>query len=250
MRALSALTLALLFTPVTLTSPPALAQETPLVIALPEGQSVLNISATEQQEVKQDLLIASLRIEFENESPATVQDKINEIMAGALKEAEKYSDVKTATQSYNIYSYDQNRNNKNLPPKTIWKGSQSLQIKSTNADDVLKLAGKLQDMGLVTNGLSYTLSPALAARVQDEMMEDALAKLQTRADRAAKALGKTKATLREVHVQGQSHFGGGAPIMRSMAMDESAMMAKSAPVASAGETMLTLDVSATVLLSQ
>ena len=78
-------------------------------------------------------------------------------------------------------------------------------------------------------------------------MEDALDQLQTRANRAAKALGKTTAELKEVTVQGQNIPYAKTSFRNTMAMDvaESAM---AAPVAEAGESTLTLTVSARALL--
>ena len=80
------------------------------------------------------------------------------------------------------------------------------------------------------------------------MLEAALEKLQSRAERAAAALGKKKAELKEINTQGnyrphQPVYARGAPMME-MAMDS----AMAAPVASPGETTITMNVSAKALL--
>lgn len=219
------------------------AQDSPNVLTLPGGEVLLHISATESLDVSQDLLISTLRYEAEGQAPGTLQDEVNKAMKKALDMAAREKDVKAKTLQYNIH--------KTTIPRTkaqIWRASQGLEIRSENAASLLDLTGKLQALGFLSNGLRYTLSPQRAADIQDSMMEGALEKLQARATRAAKALGKGSATLIEVQVAG-----GGLPAPVSMYkgnyMAMSAMRTEAAPpVASAGETTLNLTVSAKALL--
>lgn len=220
------------------------AQEEPNVLTLPAGEALLHISATEQQDVAQDLLVSTLRIEVEDADSSVVQDKINKAMKAALDEVAKAEDVKAQTLQYNIY--------KTTVPRTkeqVWRGSQSIEVKSTNAESVLRVTDTLQDLQFLSNGLNYTLSPAKAADIQDSMMEAALEKLQARADRAAKALGKSSATLVEVNVSG-GHLPSPVSMYRGVHMEMAAMKSADVapPVASAGETTLDLTVSAKALL--
>jgi len=228
-------------------SSPAFAQIEDPIFKLDEDESLLHISATERREVDQDLLIANLRIEAEDTDNKAVQNTINTAMAKALDKAKKFKNVKAITRSYNVHQYDKNGGRKNLPRRMVWKGSQSVQLKSKNAEELLELAGEIQGAGFVMGGLSYTLSPEVAAKVQDEMLEAALEKLQNRAQRAAKALGKSKAELKEINTQGQ--YNPQPVYARNMAMMEMAGDAKmAAPVASPGETTLNMTVSAKALL--
>ena len=228
-------------------SSPAIAETQDPVFLLGQDESLLHISATEQREVDQDLLIATLRIEAEDTDNKKVQNDVNTAMAKALDLAKGYEDVKAITRGYNVHQYDINGGKKNLPPRMVWKGQQSLTLKSKNAEQVLELAGKIQAAGFLMNGLSYTLSPALAAQIQDEMLEAALEKLTARAQRAATALGKSSAELKEINTQG--HYNPPQPVyarMESMSMAADSKMA--APVASPGETTLNMTVNAKALL--
>ncbi len=238
----------LFFTFLLMAPAPVFAQIEDPIFKLQQDESLLHITATETREVDQDLLIANLRIEVEDESNKTVQNDINTGMAKALDLAKKYKDVKAITRSYNVHQYDKNGGRKNMPRRMVWKGQQSVQLKSKNAEELLELAGKIQEAGFLMGGLSYTLSPEVAAQVQDEMLEAALEKLQSRAERAATALGKKKAELKEINTQGnyvphQPVYARGAPMME-MAMDSK----MAAPVASPGETTITMNVSAKALL--
>jgi len=219
------------------------------VFELDEDASLLHISATETREVDQDLLIANLRIEAENRDNKEVQNEINKAMTEALDLAKKYGDVKAITRGYNVHQYDKNGGKRDRPRNMVWKGSQNIQLKSTNSEDLLELAGKIQGAGFLMNGLQYTLSPEVAAQIQDELLEAALEKLSSRAKRAAKAMGKSNAELKEINTQGnynpvQPVYHRGVAKMEMMAA--SADMA--APVASPGETTITLNVNAKALL--
>jgi predicted secreted protein len=202
---------------------------------------ILNISATERQDVAQDLLVATLSYSATGSDSRAIQSEINSTMAKALEAIKKVDTVKVETGSYQVYE--------TTVPRTlekIWQGSQLLTLKSKNADDLLALTGALQDMKLTMNGLNYTLDPKVAVKVQDDLMEAALKQLQTRADRAAKALKKSTAELREVQTQGMDVPY--APMMQNFSRMEVAQDQVAPPVAAAGETTITLTVSARAIL--
>lgn len=222
---------------------PAMAQTEDTILSLPDGQVILSISATERREVEQDLLVASLSYNATNSDSRALQNEINTAMKKAVDLAKKSKEVKVNTGSYQVYEMHDPRTKEKK-----WQGAQSLTIKSKDADVVLELAGKIQEMGLNMNGLSYMLSPETAVEVQDSLMEAALKQLQNRADRAAKALDKSTAELRDVNVQG-----GGVPhqpmyARGAMISDAMEGMAMAAPVAEAGESTITLTVSARAIL--
>jgi predicted secreted protein len=226
---------------------PASAQDYEGLLKLPEGATLMNVSATERTEVKQDLLTATLRYEFEDANTTDVQNKINETMASALNEAKKVSTISASTLGYSIYQYDLNQGKANLAPRIVWRGEQSMQIKSTDNEAVLKLAGELQKMGLLMNGLGFSVSTTLRDETQSALLEKALARLTAKAERAGKALGKTKIEMLQVTVgQDGGHYAAQPMMMRSMEMDGGAKMA--APVAEAGESEITLSVDAVALL--
>ncbi|MBU0799814.1 MAG: SIMPL domain-containing protein [Alphaproteobacteria bacterium] len=226
------------------------------ILDLPAGQTVINLSTSERVEVDQDLLVAVLRIEAENKDPRALQNEINTLMKKAVDAAKATPDVKVTTQQYYVYPHDP-APPQPLPGKTevqkeerIWRGNQSLEVKSTKADDLLALVGKMQDMGLVMNGLAYTLSPDKAESTRDGLMEAALEKLTAKATRAAKALGKTEANLLEVNVDAGGYYPQ-PMMMNAMADMGGARMEKmAAPVAAPGQTEITMTVSARALLKQ
>lgn len=221
------------------------------IFDLPAGHMVINLSAIERVEVDQDLLVARLRYEGENKDATALQNEINAMMKKAVDLAKADAAIKVTTQQYYVYPVDPPQPHEGKTPATPeerkWRGSQELELKSEKAENLLELTAKLQDMGLATSGLSYTLSPDKAQDTQENLMEAALEKLNQKAQRAAKALGKSGADLLEINVDSGGYYP--QPVMmHAMAMDSGAMGKRAAPVAAPGQTEITMTVSAKALL--
>ncbi|MCB1721830.1 MAG: SIMPL domain-containing protein [Rhodospirillales bacterium] len=210
---------------------------------IPDGHLMMNFSATERRDVEQDLLVTTLSYSATNRDVSTLQNEVNSTMKKVLERVKREKKIEAQTGAYQVYETSDPRTKERL-----WRGSQNITLKSRNADDLLALSGDLQDMKLATHGLSYTLDPETAASVKDSLMEAALIKLQQRADRAAKALGKSSASLREVTVVNEdASYSNPQMYERSMVAEDDAMD-MAAPVAQAGETTISLSVNATAVL--
>lgn len=218
-----------------LVSAPAQAQQIQL---LPEGQTLLALSVTERMHVAQDTLHASLRIEAKESNAKALQDKINKAMDKAVKTAKAVSDVKTSTGYYSVYQQGTGPDGRQ---NIQWHGSQTIDLESKNAEALLTLAGNLQEMGFAMNNLSYQLSTEKADEARDSMMETAIKRATVKAERAAKALGKSDVDIALVNVDANTSIGQPMMMMkaRGMAMDS---MEMAAPTAEAGESEVTLTV--------
>ena len=220
----------------------------------PEGTTLINLSATEKRTMPQDLLMASLRIEVDDKNdPAAVQKKINEAMKKALELSKKETSFKVSTGAYSVYKYENpvivNAKTGEQKSEPVWRGSQTIDIESKDSTKLLEVVGKIQGLGFAMNNLAYTLSPEVAEKVRDELMVEALKKLSAKADIVAKTLGKSKADLIDVNVD---TGGPVAPMYKAMMARGEAMAmaadAMPAPVAEAGETDVSLTVSARALI--
>jgi predicted secreted protein len=205
---------------------------------LPEGQTLITLTVTERTRVGQDTLTADLRIEVDDRDPAVVQNRINTVMAEALELTRNNNGVSVATGYYGIYQF--NRNPSGNRADEMWRGSQNITLESRDSAKVLELAGQLQAKGFLMNQLSYSLSTEQADEVRDSLMEAALVRAQQKAERAARALGKSSVELASVDIDAQSSGYYPPVMMRAMAADASTEMA--APVADAGEAEVTLTV--------
>lgn len=215
----------------------------------------VTLSASDQKKVTQDLLVASLRVEVDNKDSRKVQDDINKAMKAAVDMVKAEPAIKVSTGSYYVYNYDpqpaplKSLTSEDAKKRMVWKGSQTIDLKSKDAQKILDMLAKLQDMGFVMNGLNYTLSPELAEAQKDELMVGALKKIQDKAALVAKTLGKSGYDIAELTIEG-SYMPPSRPMaMMSMArggsMDKAEM---SEPVAAPSEDDVSLSISARVVL--
>lgn len=231
---------------------PVMAQDNNMVM-LPDGHTALNISATENVEVEQDLLVASLRIQKEAKNSKEVQDYINKSMAKALETIKKVASVKVETGGYYVSPDYRNIKKPDGEYEQVldkWRGSQTVTIKGKTAEDVLKLAGELQDMDFMMNGLNYQLSPEKFEEVRDGLMEVTIKKLNDRAKRVANALDKKTVDLVEINVDANNGYQPRPMYARGAKMEMMSMAADgmAAPVAESGETTVSMTVNARAII--
>ena len=205
---------------------------------LPEGQTLISLSVTEKVIVEQDTLTAVLRVERENKDAQVLQREINAAMERALEVSEASEALQVSTGYYSVYQYNNapqgGRENK------YWRGAQSISIEGVDAQSVLELAGKIQEMGFVMNNLSYSLSTKRADEVRDSLMESAIARAQENAERAARAMGKSNVDIATLSIDDAMGYSQPTMMVRAMAMDSVAEKAN--PVAEAGESEVSLTV--------
>ena len=214
---------------------------------LEPGQTLLNLSVSQQQEVDQDQLTAVLRYSARGRDQTELQDQVNSALAKAMAVLKKSEGLEYATEQYRVYAMTPPRaSNRDLENPT-WQAQQSLRITGTGADTatLLALAGRLQKSGLEMTSLSYSLSPEKHRTVSDSLLAEALQSLQARADETAKLLGKGSAQLLEINLDNSQQV-----VARHRAMAMAAESADfTAPQAEPGKTTVSLTVSARALLS-
>lgn len=232
---------------------PVFADDNNTIPMPPAGTTILQLTSSARESVVQDRIEATLRYELESKSATDVQDRINKAMKAALASAQSYKTVQTQTGGYYVYSYNKNtvvNPATGLPFKeeTVWRGSQSITLKGADSASLLDLAGKIQSAGFVMGGLEYSVSPEKSEAVNARLTLEALTKLQDKANQAAKALGKTKADLLDVSMDGGVPAYQPKYAMAMMARASNGAMEAAAPVAAPGETEVTMTVSARALL--
>jgi len=207
----------------------------------------LKIGVTEKIDVEEDLLIGSLRIEFEDQDPRMVQNRINKIMTKALARAKLEKAVLTSTEQYSVYKYAPNHD-KNTKKQEIWRGSQSIKVQSTSSEDLLQLVGALQNMGLVVSSLNYGLSTTKIDSIRDSLMEVAIEKLLSKANRAAKALGKKDINVLDMNIDSQDFSPYSNNRSTLVSLDSTASYKVENPVMLPGQNQIALTISATILI--
>jgi predicted secreted protein len=233
-----------------LMSQPLLAQNQLNLGQLDAGQLVLNLSLTEQAQVDQDTLNASLQYVTQGRDRRALQEEVNRVMQAALEQVRKVTAVEAETTSYHVQIVQSGRPTRADIANPVFRAQQGLQLTSVDSAALLELLGSLQADGLTLNGLYYSLSAAAHERVAAELLHTALTKLQSRAADAASVLGKGSAALVEVSMDGTPNFMEArmyAMPVRAMAADSAADYAP--PTAEPGQTTVSVSVSARAVLS-
>lgn len=208
------------------------------------GEVMVNLNANEQTEVEQDTLHASLYFAAQGRDRAALQDEVNRKMADVLALLED-SAVEYSTQQYRVYQVQPNRPTRGDIDNPLWRAQQGVQLTSQDSAAVLDLVADLQGMELTMAGLSYSLSPERQEEVADSLMEAALTKLQSRAQAAATALGKSDAEIVEISMNSSNNNGF---YRTSTAMAMESAMDVATPVAEPGMTTVMFNVSARAIL--
>ena len=214
---------------------------------LEQGQLMLNLNITEQQSVEQDTLNANLSFVVQGRNRSEIQNELNSTMKEALDLLNAAAGLNYQTSQYQVYIVETNRPSKTDLSNPVWRARQSVQITSVDSVAMLETVGQLQNLGMTLSGLNYSLSPARYEEVSAQLLQAALAKLQNRAESAAVALGKSRAELVEVSMDGSPNFGGYRERGAVFAMAADSTMAT--PVADPGETNVSVSVSARAVLS-
>lgn len=214
----------------------ALAQDKTMV------KDTLNLDATVSAQITPDLAVVVMAVEKQGADAATITNEVNQILAAAMKEAKATKDVQASSGAFTTYPrYD------NKGQRTGWVVRAEQVMKSKDFGTLGKLAGKLSaNMQIANNG--FEVSPELKQAEEEKLIAEGLAKFQSKARAAVKALGYTGYTIKEVSLGSAMEGGGGRPPM-PMAKSAMAMQADGAPMPiEAGQTRLTLSVNGSVLM--
>ena len=224
---------------VLLAAAPARAQTT----GTDDDSTVLHLNETATRNVQQDRLTIEMRADVSGLDAEHVQTAINRRMAAALERAKAVSAVRTESRGYWV----QQERPQNAPSR--WRGVETVALIGTDTAAVLKLAGALQQSGLVMSSLSYDVAPDTAKAIEDDLTTAALQRLKGRVDHIAQDMGLVVRNYKTLRV---GNVTGNAPPPRPLMMRavSAAPAAAPPPAAEPGETTLGVAVDADVVLSR
>lgn len=227
-----------------------------------DGSTSVQLSADAHKMVEQDRVTATLAMEATSKTAAETQAMINGKMQDAQKLYSKVSGVKPTTGSYSVYKeYDtpEPAPKKDGTPAwtpeereqhSVWRGYQEIQLDGVKSDDLLKLIGALQKQGFAAKGLNFYMSREAQDKVKDVLIVEALGNIKARAENIRQALGMKTIRYAKIDLSDNGNVVRPMPMMmkaaRAEAFDAAAPMPD--PVAEAGETDVTVNVTAEVRL--
>ncbi len=213
-----------------------------------DDHTELHLTESAEKEVAQDRYKAILRIQEEGAFAKEIQATVNRKMKKAIDEVKALGDkVKVSTGSYNVNEKRDYKLNKSLG----WQASQQIVLDSADKEMLMEIAGKLQSNGFVMENFSAYLSRKKQASYRTELIQEALKRIQDRAQQIAQTMGKKNVHIAAVNVDSNGYQPHPQPMFRAkammMAMDT---MAESAPAAvvEGTEQRISINISVVVLL--
>ena len=199
----------------------------------------VRFSVAVEENVENDLLVASVMVQAEGAEPARLADQVNETMAWALEQARGVDGVVAQTTAYRTSPRYRKQ------ALTGWQVRQSLRLESAHASRLSGLLATLQTR-LALESIGYRVSPARQREVETRLISAALKAFSTRAKLVTQELGRHNYRIVDVSV----NTGGTPPaprMMRAMSFDaEQAAVAP--PVIEAGSQPVKVTVAGTIEL--
>ena len=127
------------------------------------------------REVANDWLRATLAVTDEDTDPAALANRVNQTMQWALDAARAEKRVRVQSGGYSTHPvYDKQRIRR-------WRASQQIQLEGGDFEAATRLIGELQSR-LQLQSLSFSVSPEQRRKVEDGLIEEALAAFKARAE--------------------------------------------------------------------
>jgi len=220
-----------------------------LLIALPswahseiDARNRASFQVEALREIANDWATARLSVVAEGKDPAAVADSVNRRMASALTVAKRVKGVEPRSGAYVTQPiYNDGR-------VVRWRARQELRVESGDVDRLAALIGDLQGESVLLSSIDFSVKRETRTRLEDELIEEALAAFRTRAARIAKGMGAKDWSLVSLSV---GHSGGQPRMVHMRAESDmmSASMSKAAaPVFEAGTSEVRIQVSGNVEL--
>ena len=156
--------------------------------------NTLEFQAQAQREVQNDLLNASLYVEFTDSSAAVLADAVNKSVNDALRVAREYKGVQVRSgnnQTYPLYSSGNRLQG--------WRGRAEIRIESRDFEAASGLIGKLQ-ASMQLASISFSVAPETRRAVEDELIVEAIGAFKARAEVIRKALAGRSYKLQRLNV--------------------------------------------------
>jgi predicted secreted protein len=201
----------------------------------------VELSASAEQDVANDLLIAVLYTEHEGQRQAEVAGRVNDAMAWALGIAKPASGIKVQTLQYSTWPLYAN----DSTSITGWRARQALRIEGRDAKAVGELIASLQAR-LAVESIAYGVSREARRTAEDALTASALAQFEARASQIAQVLGRPGYRLVSLRIADTGQPGMPVPY-RAVMMAEADVKAAPAQI-EAGEQSLSVTVSGTIQL--
>ena len=209
----------------------------------PVPSNVVQLSATGQVEVAQDMLTMRLSTRREATDANTVQNQLKVALDAALavaKSAAVPQQLEVRTGQFSLYPRYSSSGKING-----WQGSTELVLEGRDFARISATAGKIQT--LTMSNMGFSLSREARQKLESDVQAMAIERFKVKAGEVAKGFGFAGYSVREVSVSSADQEG--RPFQpRAMAMEAKAAMSDTAVPVEPGKSTVNVSVSGSVQL--
>jgi predicted secreted protein len=203
----------------------------------PKG-SRINLDARATEEVDNDVMRAALFVEIEDVDAAKLAERVNQATNDALKITKGFTGLRIRTSGYSTYPVtDKNK-------IVRWRSRSEISVEGEDFRRMADAVGKLQVV-MQLGAMSFSVSPAKRANVEDALTQSAIAEFLRKAESATKGFNGATFSVLEATI---SADGGNMPPPRPMVMMKSTSADAPAPDFEAGSSRITVTVNGAILI--
>jgi len=200
--------------------------------------SRINLDARATEEVDNDVMRAALFVEMEDADAAKLAEKVNQATNDALKMAKGFAGLRVRTSGYSTYPV------RDKSKIVRWRSRSEISVEGEDFRRMTDAIGKLQAV-MQLGAVSFSVSPAKRAKVEEVLTQSAIAEFLLKAESATKGFKGMRFSVLEATI---STDGGNIPPPRPMVMMKSASTDVPAPDFEAGSSRITVTVHGAILI--
>jgi predicted secreted protein len=199
----------------------------------------INLDARSSEEVDNDVMRAILFVEMEDTDAGKLAEKINQASNDALNLAKSFAGLRTKTSGYSTYPVtDKNK-------IARWRSRAEIAMEGEDFRRMSDAIGKLQTI-MQLGTVSFSVSPAKRAKLEDALAQSAIAEFLRKAEAATKGFRGTKFNVLEATISADA---GNMPPPRPMVMMKSMSSSDApAPDFAGGSSRITVTVNGAILI--
>ena len=215
-----------------------------LIISLPSYAEELNynlyqLSSDAEDEIENDIMKVTLLASHQAPQSSEANKVVNKKMASALKKLKPTKDIQYETGNYQTQPVYQNQQ------ITGWKASQQIELKSTDADQLSDIVGKLQEE-LKISSMRFDVSKQVRQKTENVLSVEALSQFKERAALIQKTMGADSYQIVKIEVNTGMQR---PPVQRTMMRAEVSMSSYSQPPSvEGGNSTINVEVSGQIQL--
>ena len=162
-----------------------------------------------EREVHPDRMYLRLRAQAQADTPAAVQQAVNDAMQSAHRQLAGFEGISASTGQYRVHPvYRKER-------IVGWRGSQDMVLEGGDFARLAEAMGRLQSSGLAVQEVRYLVSAPLRHRIEGELVGEAVAAFRARARQLVDDFGAHGYRLIQADVSTSSQMPPVRPVMRA-----------------------------------